>query len=272
MGAPGHLPEIQKGVEWVQAEAKPVANIRGRRADFFAGCQDGVFWGFPTACFTSHTATALIRFGHLKHPVTQSALSSCRALFIAEEGFGCFVMDDSLLPACFMSVPAVLKAFLAIPAEHRSDADHLLIEGMVKLLKKRRLYRYVAQDARAWREWGDGATARERREAGPRWYAEGRADPRREKVGWLRFGFPHSYNSDLLDVVLLLGKAGADLDDVVEEGLALILAKRGEDGMWKMATGLNGKMHADLDQKGAPSPWITYRALLAFQRFGLLEV
>jgi hypothetical protein len=30
-------------------------------------------------------------------------------------------------------------------------------------------------------------------------------------------------------------------------------------------------MHADLDRKGAASPWITYRALLAFRLFGLLR-
>lgn len=29
-------------------------------------------------------------------------------------------------------------------------------------------------------------------------------------------------------------------------------------------------MHARLDAAGKPSPWITYRALLAFKRFGLL--
>ena len=40
--------------------------------------------------------------------------------------------------------------------------------------------------------------------------------------------------------------------------------------MWKMVGGLNGKMHGRLDAKGVPSPWVTYRALLAFKRFGLL--
>jgi hypothetical protein len=96
--------------------------------------------------------------------------------------------------------------------------------------------------------------------------------PRHEKPGWLRFSFPHSYNSDLLEVVLLLGEAGASYDDVIEDGLRLILSRRRKDGMWSMVGGLNGKMHGELDRKGAPSPWITYRALLAFKRFGLLKI
>jgi hypothetical protein len=271
VGAPGHLEPIRRGVQVLLDEARPVAKLRGRRALFFKGCPDGVCWEFPTACETARAATALVRFGQFSHPVTQAALSSCRALFEDEEGFGCFVMDDSILPACFMAVPSVLKACLAVPLPARSTDDRDFIGRMVRLLRKRHLYRYVARDTREWREWGSKATAKRRREAGPKWFAAGRADPRREKIGWLRFSFPHSYNSDLLDVVLLLGEAEVDYDEVIEEGLRIILSKRGKDGMWKMVGGLNGKMHADLDRTGEPSPWITYRALLAFERFGLLK-
>ncbi|MFC1659875.1 hypothetical protein ACFL3S_00235 [Gemmatimonadota bacterium] len=271
VGAPPDLDPIQMGLDTLLAAAKSVSGLRGRRALIFEGCPNGVYWEFPTACFTAHAATALIRFGRLSHGVTQAALGSCRALFDSEEGFHCFVMDDSLLPACFMAVPAVLKAFLSIPEPERSAEDRDVTVRMVRLLRKRHLYRYVAKDNRAWREWGDKATARQRREESPKWLAAGRADPRREKAGWLRFSFPHSYNSDLLDVVLLLGEAGADFDEVVEDGLRIILSKRGTDGMWRMVGGLNGKMHSDLDRKGEPSPWITYRALLAFKHFGLLK-
>jgi hypothetical protein len=70
----------------------------------------------------------------------------------------------------------------------------------------------------------------------------------------------------------LLGEAGTPRDDAVDAALEIVRSKRGQDGMWKMVGGLNGKMHADLDRKGAPSPWVTYRALLAFKRFGLLEI
>ncbi len=272
VGAPADLDGVQKGMEVLKAVGKSIEGLRGRRALLFQGNTDGFYWTFPTACFSSRAATALIRYGHLSHPVTQGALSVCRTLFDPEEGFECFVMDDSLLPSCFMSVPAVLKAFLAIPPGDRSDGDWDFIGQMVSLLKKRRLYRYVAKDSREWQAWGNQATAQQRREEGPKWFAAGRADPRREKVGWLRFGFPHHYNSDLLEVMLLLGEAGTKVDEVIEDGLQIILSKRDEEGMWKMAGGLNGKMHADVDVKGAPSPWITYRALLAFKRFGLLEV
>ena len=78
--------------------------------------------------------------------------------------------------------------------------------------------------------------------------------------------------SDLLEVLLLLGEADGRRDETVDAGLEILRAKRGADGMWKMIGGLNGKMHADLDRKARPSPWITFRALLAFKRFGELTL
>ena len=143
---------------------------------------------------------------------------------------------------------------------------------MVEVLRKFHLYRYVPEDAGEWREWARGATSAERRKAKHEWIAAGHLEPRRPKDGWMRFSFPHSYNTDLLEVLLLLGKAVPERDEVVDAGLEIVRSKRGSDGMWKMVGGLNGKMHANLDCKGKPSPWITYRALLAFKRFGLLEL
>jgi len=271
LGVPADLDPVQKGVQHLLATARPTSDLRGVRARHFEGLPDGVYWHYPVACLAAHPATALIRFGYLEHDITQAALRTCRHLLDPSEGFSCMVIDDSLQPACFMTVPKVLKAFLAVPPGKRSAQERGLIEQLVTLLKRFRLHQYVAHDSREWIQWAHEATAEQRREEKPKWLAAGRAEPRHEKPGWLRFSFPHSYNSDLLEIVLLLGEAQADYDGVIEEGLRLVASQRGKDGMWKMVGGLNGKMHAALDRKGAPSPWITYRALLAFKLFGLLE-
>jgi len=272
LGVPADLKPVQQGVQHLLSKARSTGDLRGVRARHFEGLAHGVYWHYPVACLAAHPATALIRFGYLEHPMTQAALDTCRHLLDPLQGFSCMVIDDSLQPACFMTVPKVLKAFLAVPPRDRTAKDHRLIERMVELLKRFRLHRYVARDSSEWLAWARDASAEQRRGEKPKWLAAGRAEPRQEKPGWLRFSFPHSYNSDLLEVALLLGEAGAEYDEVIEEGLQLISSKRGRDGMWKMVGGLNGKMHAALDRKGAPSPWITYRALLAFKRFGLLEI
>jgi hypothetical protein len=271
LGAPMDHPTIQLGIEHLLRTARPIGKYRGVRGEPFRDLADGVYWMHPIACLTAHMATVLIRAGLADHPVTQGALNTCRHRFEREHGFGCFVMDDSLLPACVMTVPKVLKAVLALPPEHRTERDLAFVDGMVGVLKRFHLYRYVPEAAGEWREWAHKALTENRRAEKPRWIEAGRTEPRKQKEGWLRFSFPLSYNSDLLEVLLLLGEAGVQRDAVIDEGLELLLGKRGRNGMWKMIGGLNGKMHAKLDARGKPSPWITYRALLALKRFGGLE-
>jgi hypothetical protein len=272
VGTPMDLASIRTGVQRLIDTARPVEEISGARGMPYRDLQNGVYWRYPIACLTAHMALVLIRAGLADHSVTLAALNSCRHRFQSGHGFGCFVADDSLLPACVMTVPKVLKAVLAMPSHLRTREDQDKIQGMVEVLKRSHLYRYVPQRAREWREWAQGETAAERREAKPQWIASGRLEPRGPKEGWLRFSFPHSYNSDLLEVLLLLGDADPRRDKIIDAGLELLQSKRGRDGMWKMVGGLNGKMHRNLDHKGKPSPWITYRALLAFKRFGLLAL
>jgi hypothetical protein len=272
VGAPMDLAPIQRGVQYLVDTARPAREVGGARGEPFRDLQDGVCWSHPIACLTAHMALVLIRAGLWNHAVTRGALNTCRHRFQPGLGFGCFVVDDSLLPACVMTVPKVMKAFLALPEEARTGEDEKLIRGMVDLLKKFGLYRYVPQAAGEWNEWARTVPAEERRKAKRKWITDGRLEPRRPKDGWLSFSFPHSYNSDLLEVLLLLGLADPRRDETIDAGLRLLAEERSADGMWKMVGGLNGRMHANLDRKGKASPWITYRSLLAFRRFGLLEL
>lgn len=270
VGAPMDVEPVQRGVERLVETARPVQAIPGERGLPFRDLVDGVYWHYPIACLTAHMALVLIRAGWAEHPVTRSALNACRHRFEPGRGFGCFVMNDSLLPACVMTVPKVLKAFLALPRELRTRDDEAAIDGMIETLTRFRLHAYVPAATPAWNAWSKEASGARRREAKRAWIADGRLEPRGPKEGWTRFGFPHGYDSDLLEVLLLLGEAGKPRDDAIDAGLEIVRSKRGSDGMWKLVGGLNGRMHARLDAAGKPSPWMTYRALLAFKRFGLL--
>lgn len=102
--------------------------------------------------------------------------------------------------------------------------------------------------------------------------APGVADEWLPKPGWLRFGFPGSYNPDLLEAMLALVEHGAAPDPAFDEALDVIESKRGRDGRWRMERSLNGKMWADVERKGAPSKWITLRALAVLRHFGRISV
>ena len=89
-------------------------------------------------------------------------------------------------------------------------------------------------------------------------YGPGPKDP---KVGWLKFGFPLHYNSDVLEAMVALAMAGTPYSPPLEKPLKAIREKQTGDGKWILESSLNGKMLVDVEAKGKPSKWLTWMAL-----------
>lgn len=88
--------------------------------------------------------------------------------------------------------------------------------------------------------------------------------PRRKKRSdhWFMFGYPKSYDSDILELVSAAVDAGCSTKSRnVKKALDYILSKRMPDGTWKMEYSLNGRMLVDIEKKNKPSKWVTYIAL-----------
>lgn len=272
LGTPMDHPAIRLGVEHLLATARPVERVTGVHAAAFHGLEGAWFWHFPIACIAAHMALVLIRAGLADHPVTLGALRLCRHRYQSGEGIGCPAVTDSLLPACVMTVPKVMRALMALPAHLRSAEASAVLRGLADVLVGFHLDAYVPEAGAEWRAHAATLTPAKRRAAKAEWIAAGRLEPRRRKAGWSRFGFPLHYNSDLLEVLLVLGEAGAALVPEIEDGLRRLAAARGDDGMWMTAGTLEGKLHAPFEHAGRASPWVTYRALRTFERFGLLDL
>ncbi len=87
------------------------------------------------------------------------------------------------------------------------------------------------------------------------------------KKGWLKFGFPLHYNSDVLEALFALAKLKVPLSPKLQMPLDIVRQKMDPDGKWIMENSLNGKMVVDVEQKGKPSKWITYTALRVLDHF-----
>jgi hypothetical protein len=87
--------------------------------------------------------------------------------------------------------------------------------------------------------------------------------PTRGKVSahWFKLCFPLGYRSDVLELATVLARLGCGDDPRLEPALAFVREKRGPDGRWKLERALNGKLWADIEERGRPSKWITLRAL-----------
>ena len=95
-------------------------------------------------------------------------------------------------------------------------------------------------------------------------YPMGYAD--KPSRSWFQFGYPLGYVTDVLQNLETLTTLGYGHDPRIASALALVLSKQDAQGRWKMEYTYNGKLWADVEQKGSPSKWVTLRALRVLQR------
>jgi hypothetical protein len=84
------------------------------------------------------------------------------------------------------------------------------------------------------------------------------------KPGWRRFGFPLMYQTDALEILLILTRLGYR-DERMREALDLVASKADAQGRWKLQSTFNGRFVVDVEAKGEPSRWVTLRALEVLQ-------
>jgi len=86
------------------------------------------------------------------------------------------------------------------------------------------------------------------------------------KQEWVQFGFPLFWKIDALEVLDILTKIGFK-DDRMKDAIDLIVSKQNENGRWILEKSFNGRMQANIEQKGKESKWITLFALRVLKRF-----
>jgi len=138
--------------------------------------------------------------------------------------------------SCHMGVVKSLKALAEIPAEKRSEDVMNTIEEGVEYLLKHHIHKRSHDLSRY------------------------------SKPGWLRFGFPLMYQTDVLEILDILTKFSYK-DERMREAVDLVINKQEKDGRWKLENTFNGRFQTNIEQKGKPSKWITLRALTVLKRF-----
>lgn len=230
-------------------------------------------------CLTANMLGALIRLGYGDHPLVVEETDALAHRIVEEEGIDCSEMGHSLLTRCCMALPKLLLCFAEVPPSKRSKTVTKAIERITCDLTDVNVFVYLPGRRREWNEILAGRPRSSELPSGQRvkdWVARrreeflaahGTGDPR-PKRGWLKFGFPLHYNSDVLEAMVGLSRVGAPADPRFDRALQAIRDKRTADGRWIMERSMNGKMLVDVEELGAPSKWLTYRALYVLKRFG----
>jgi hypothetical protein len=230
---------------------------------------------YEIVCLTANILRSLVHFGFGDDERIIDGYQRLAARIIPHGGVPCVVLQYCLHTACKMSLPQTIRCMAVAPKglarKKLKDTRDILVKEMLGV----RVYQYVRPDVKAYhqaiRNRPNGVKEREVR---TEWMKKHNVpdDQLVPKPGWLRFGFPRSYNPDLLEAMYALAELGVKHDPAMDDALDHIERKRLKGGQWKMDESLNGKMMADVERKGEPSKWITLRALTVLQHFGRLNV
>jgi len=221
------------------------------------------------ACLTANVGRALARLGFARDERVVAALRYCTELF---ETLGIVDCRDGrayqLNGYCHMLTPKLLLLLGEVPRDLWPAGADKLRDECVSRLRDKEVYRCLPEESREFQDTVWSLPPSERHGVRERFLAEHDPLHYKEKAGWLRFGYPLSYNSDALESLAALAGVGETRRAEYEPALDLVRRSADPQTRWTLRNTLNGKMFADVEAKGQPSKWLTLRALQVLEAFG----
>jgi hypothetical protein len=195
-------------------------------------------------CLTGNMLWSLIKLGYLKDERVEKGIEWIARYQRFDDG------NDAHLKgwpyeryemcwgshSCHMGVVKALKALSVVPIEHRSKSVTGAIEKGCDYLLAHHIYRQSHNLSKT------------------------------AKPGWLKLQFPLMYQTDILESALILLDLGVK-DNRMQEAIDQIFSKQDDDGKWNLEATFNGRFQVNIETKGKPSKWITYRALKALKKY-----
>ena len=219
-------------------------------------------------CLTANVGRALARLAGADDPHVLAALGYCVDLH-RELGFiGCAGGREYQLNGyCHMLTPKLLLFLAEVPHSLWPPGADALRDECIAMIRDKQVLRSLPVESREFGERIWSTPTAERTGVREEFLAHHPDLHYKNKPGWMRFGYPLSYNSDALEVLCALAAHGEPRRPEYEPALALVEAAADDQWRWTLRTTLNGKMFADVEEKGRPSRWLTLRALGVLKHF-----
>ncbi len=237
MGADGDHPQVRRGCDYVLEHTQ--AENGGFGASGSAKTEPP-----PVTqvyhCLTGNLVRALSGLGYAEDERLASAVAWQVQAILGTEGiryphagttgpgFVCSVNGDQ--PCAWGAIKA-LQGLVRLPAKHRTPQVVAALQAGAEFLLNR-------DPSQADYPAGDG-----------------RISPL-----WFRLGFPLTYVADVLENLEVLIKLGYASDERLEPAIDWLLAQQ-DEGRWRNRNAYVGRLWANIERRGAPSKWVTLRAL-----------
>ena len=243
LGADGRDERIRKGCEFILENSQDQES--GGFSMSISAKTGGGRHSEVVPCLTGNMVWSLIRFGYLEDPRVRRGIDWITAFQRFDDGIEdppkgwpydryeiCWGKHT-----CHMGVVKALKALAEIPPDKRSADVRNTIGNGVEYMLAHHIHKRSHDLTRV------------------------------SKPGWLRFGFPLMYQTDVLEILAILARLGCR-DRRMREAIGLVISKQDDQGRWKLENTYNGRFQVDIEQKRKPSKWITLNALRVLKRLG----
>ena len=219
-------------------------------------------------CLTANVGRALARLGWASDERVRAALAYNVHVYRDLGIVGCRgVVGYNLNGYCHMLAPKTLLFLAEVPRDLWPDGAEDLRDACIAALRDRSVFRHFPAGVKEFQEQLMAVPPKERVAFRER-YIEEHGLEYGPKPGWLRFGYPLTYNSDALEALASLMAIGEPMREEYAEALGVVGEAADAQMRWTMKNSFNGKMLADVEVKGEPSKWLTLRALLVLKHFG----
>lgn len=248
LGANPHDPRIKKACEFIFDHSQSMDNF-GFSYDQSAKTGKGLTSGV-IPCLTGNLVYSLIRLGFLEDERVQKAINWILLYQRSDDKIDQAPAGDVYerfttcwgRHSCHMGVAKTLKALAAVPEEKRNPEMNTKIDEMAEYFLKHHIYK-KSHDL-----------------------------DRISRPGWLNFGFPLMYQTDVPELLEIFASLKRK-DPRLQDAIAIVKNKMTSEGKWILENSFNGKTIVNIEKKGLPSKWITLRArkILRFYGEGILD-
>ena len=219
-------------------------------------------------CLTANVGRALARMGWARDERVVRALAWVAGVVRERGHLTCGRRESYTLNGyCHIVAPKLLLFLAEVPHELWPDGATEMRDECVRVLRAREIFRCLPAGSQAFQDLLLKHKPAEIPALREEWLAEHGPLEYGDKAGWLKFGYPLSYNSDALESLAALAAVGESARREYEPALDLIRGAADAQMRWTMRNSFNGKMVADVEKKGQPSRWLTLRALRVLRQF-----
>jgi hypothetical protein len=240
IGADGNDKRIKKSCEFI------LSNSQNKESGGFAYASLKSGGGADAKvipCLTGNMVWCMIRFGYIDDPRVQKGVQWITKYQRFDDGIQDLPKDWPYKKhvncfgkhTCHMGAVKAIKALADIPENKRNKEVKDTLKKGVEYLLVHHIYKRSHDLSKI------------------------------SKPSWLQLGFPHMYQSDILEILDILTRLGIK-DKRMQDAIDILISKQNEKGQWNLERTFNGRFLINIEKKDKPSKWITLNALKVLKK------